>query len=361
MKKFKYYILIILFSIITINIYASSYSEYKENINFPNFTKIVKNSSSSVVNISTIKKSLYSINILPEKKIPEIFKKFFGNRNIGYLSNINEVYSIGTGFIISNDGYILTNAHVVNNSDKIIVKLKNNKTDNKTDYIARLIGIDNKTDIALIKIKVQYLPVINLGNSDEIQVGEWVAAIGSPFGFDQTITSGIVSAINRTLPNDIYVPFIQTDVAINPGNSGGPLLNIQGKVIGINSQIITRSGGFMGLSFSIPINIAMKIANQIKIYGQVHRGWLGIKIKPLFDNENFKNNICGILIYKILFNNESIKPGDIIISVNGKKIKSYKILTQIVNNIIPGQKIMLKILRNGKYKNIKIKVCEVTN
>lgn len=266
MNKFKYfyYIFIIIFSIITINTYAESYYGYKENINFPNFTKIVQQSSSSVVNIYTIKKSLYSINILPEKTTPEILKNFFGNINIGYISNNNEVYSIGTGFIISNDGYILTNAHVVNDSDKIIVKIKNKK-----DYNAKLIGIDNKTDIALIKINEQDLPVINIGNSDNIQVGEWVAAIGSPFGFDQSITSGIVSAINRNLPNDIYVSFIQTDVAINPGNSGGPLLNIQGKVIGINSQIITRSGGFMGLSFSIPINIAMNIANKIKIYGKV--------------------------------------------------------------------------------------------
>ncbi|AGI27038.1 Serine protease MucD [Candidatus Portiera aleyrodidarum] len=237
MKKFKYFynIFILLFSIITINTYASSYYGYKQNIKFPPFTTIVQNSSSSVVNISTIKNSLYSI---------------------------------GTGFIISNDGYILTNAHVVNDSDQIIVNFKNH-----TVYNAKLIGIDTKTDIALIKINEQDLPVINIGNSDNIQVGECVAAIGSPFGFDQSITSGIVSAINRTLPNDIYVPFIQTDVAINPGNSGGPLLNIQGKVIGINSQIITRSGGFMGLSFSIPINIAINIANQIKIYGKVHRGY----------------------------------------------------------------------------------------
>lgn len=247
---------IIIVSIITItsNTYASYY--YGENINF---TKIVQKSSFSVVKISTIKKSLYSINILPENKIPEILKKFFVNINIGYISNNNEVYSIGTGFILSKDGYILTNAHVIKDSDKIIVKIKNNK-----DYYAKIIGIDNKTDIALIKINEQNLPVINIGNSDNIKVGEEVAAIGSPFGFDQSITSGIVSAINRTLQNDIYVPFIQTDVAINPGNSGGPLLNIQGKVIGINAQIITRSGGFMGLSFSIPINFAMNIANKIK-------------------------------------------------------------------------------------------------
>lgn len=335
---------ILIFSIITFNTSASYYYGYKENINF---TKIVQKSSSSIVNISTIKKSLYSINILPENKIPEILKKFFGNINIGYISINNEVYSIGTGFIITKDGYILTNAHVVKDSDKILVKIKNNK-----DYNAKIIGIDNKTDIALIKINEQNLPVINIGNSDNIQVGEWVAAIGSPFGFDQSITSGIVSAINRTLPNNIYVPFIQTDVAINPGNSGGPLLNIQGKVIGINAQIITRSGGFMGLSFSIPINIAMNIANKIKNYGKVPRGWLGIKIKPLQ---------CGFFISKLFFNNDYINPGDIIISIDGKKIISYENLTKIVNNIIPGQKIMLNILSKGKYKNIKIKVFELPN
>lgn len=213
------------------------------------------------------------------QEIPDIFRHFFGERfpqPPGGGGRSEERQSLGSGFIISADGYILTNAHVVEGADEIIVRLADRR-----ELEAELIGADSQTDVALLKVEAEDLPTLAIGDSDDLKVGEWVAAIGSPFGFEHSVTAGIISAINRTLPRDAYVPFIQTDVAINPGNSGGPLFNLDGEVVGINAQIFTRSGGFMGLSFAIPINVAMGVADQIRDDGRVRRGWLGVMIQPV--------------------------------------------------------------------------------
>ena len=238
----------------------------------PDFTDLVEQAAPGVVNISSTRMlpgRSHSFEGFGGQEIPEIFRHFFGDRfpappGRGGPGRSQERQSLGSGFIVSDDGYILTNAHVVEGADEIVVRLNDRR-----ELEAELIGSDTQTDVALLKVEATGLPTLEMGDSDTLRVGEWVAAIGSPFGFDYSVTAGIISAINRTLPRDAYVPFIQTDVAINPGNSGGPLFNLDGEVIGINSQIFTRSGGFMGLSFAIPINVAMDVANQLRDDGSV--------------------------------------------------------------------------------------------
>ena len=248
----------------------------------PDFTELVQETSPSVVNIATIKHgnqygALSERYNIPQE-VPDIFRHFFGQpgqHGRGQQPK-QEKSSLGSGFIISSDGYILTNNHVVQGADEIIVRLSDRR-----ELDAQLIGADERADLALLKVKATGLPEVELGNSDALKVGEWVLAIGSPFGFDYSVTAGIVSALGRSLPNESYVPFIQTDVAINPGNSGGPLFNLDGEVIGINSQIYTRSGGFMGVSFAIPISVAIDVAEQLKEKGKVSRGWLGVVIQEV--------------------------------------------------------------------------------
>ena len=246
----------------------------------PDFTRLFEEASPAVVNISTLAKPKSRANVYGPgaEQLPEIFRRYFG---IPYpdepSSNTPQPLSLGSGFIISEDGYILTNNHVIDGADEIIVRLSD-----RSETHAKVIGSDNSSDLALLKIDSKTkLPVVKLGDSDHIKPGQWVAAIGSPFNFEYSITKGIVSALNRSLPNDAYVPFIQTDVPINPGNSGGPLFNMKGEVIGINSQIFTRSGGFMGLSFSIPIDHVMWAVEQMKEKGHVTRGWLGVAIQEV--------------------------------------------------------------------------------
>jgi serine protease Do len=230
----------------------------------PDFTELVEDAGPAVVNISTTQKqaSRYGGNMELPQGVPDIFRHFFGSPQTprsNPRSNSQERASLGSGFIVSKDGYILTNNHVVDGADQIFVRLNDRR-----EFEAKLIGSDASSDLALLKIQAKYLPTVEIGNSEKLKVGEWVVAIGSPFGFDYSVTAGIVSAKGRSLPNENYVPFIQTDVAINPGNSGGPLFNLEGEVVGINSQIYTRSGGFMGLSFAIPINVAMEVVDQLK-------------------------------------------------------------------------------------------------
>lgn len=230
----------------------------------PDFTKIVDEAKDSVVNISTKSKPKssstkeYNIPELPEgSPFGELFEKFFDRDELDRRRR--DAQSLGSGFIVSEDGYILTNHHVIDGADEVIVRMSNRK-----EFVAKIIGSDQASDVAVLKVDAEDLPVLQFGDSDKLKVGEWVLAIGSPFGFDHSVTAGIVSAKGRSLPSDNYVPFIQTDVAINPGNSGGPLFNLDGEVIGINSQIYSRTGGFMGLSFAIPIEMAVDVANQIK-------------------------------------------------------------------------------------------------
>ncbi|MCK5188977.1 MAG: trypsin-like peptidase domain-containing protein, partial [Methylococcales bacterium] len=235
----------------------------------PDFTQMVKEYGAAVVNISTTQKASdlskqFDSQQMPENLPPEMeeFLKHFFKGPRGRDIQPRESRSLGSGFVISHDGYILTNHHVVNNAEEIVVKLKDRR-----ELEAKLIGSDERTDIALLKVEAKNLSVVKIGSSKQLQVGEWVLAIGTPFGFEQSVTAGIVSAKRRTLPGGNYVPFIQTDVAINPGNSGGPLFNMKGEVVGVNSQIYSRSGGYMGLSFAIPMDVVMNVVEQIKTKG----------------------------------------------------------------------------------------------
>ena len=298
---------------------------------------------------------------LPEGMPPEmeeLFKHFFNDPNGGGFGGQEDAQSLGSGFIISQDGYILTNHHVVNNADEIVVKL----TDRR-ELVAKLIGSDARTDIAVLKVQATSLPVVNIGSPNDLKVGEWVLAIGSPFGFDQSVTAGIVSAKGRSLPGGNYVPFIQTDVAINPGNSGGPLFNMDGKVVGINSQIYSRTGGFMGLSFAIPMDVAMNVVDQIKTSGKAAHGWLGVQIQDVTRQlaESFgMKQPQGALVSKIIPNSPAEKAGlqigDVITEFNGHPIQSSADLPPMVGMTPINDEGKLTIIRQGETKTVEFKV-----
>lgn len=269
---------------------------------------------------------------------------------------------LGSGFIVSSDGYILTNAHVVADFDDVTVKL----ADSKREFKAKVIGVDKRTDVALIKVDAEDLPTVILGNSAELQAGQWVAAIGSPFGFANTITAGIVSATGRSLPDETYVPFIQTDVAVNPGNSGGPLINLKGEVIGINSLIYSRTGGYMGVSFAIPIEVALDVAKQLQASGKVTRGRLGVGVQPLTKElaQSFKlDSPTGALVTAVEPSSPAakagVKVGDIIVSYQGKAIDEPSELPRLVAATKPGEKAQLEVWRNGKRERLAVTVGEV--
>jgi serine protease Do len=269
--------------------------------------------------------------------------------------------SLGSGFIITSDGYILTNAHVVNEADEVIVKLSD-----KREFKAKIIGVDRRTDVALVKIEATGLPKVIIGDPAKLKVGEWVAAIGSPFGLENTMTAGIVSAKGRALPQENFVPFIQTDVAINPGNSGGPLFNLAGEVVGINSQIYSRSGGSMGLSFSIPIDVAIEVSNQLKASGKITRGWLGIAIQELTKElaESFgMKNTNGALVAGVEKNGPAdrggLEAGDVITKFDGKAIMASSDLPRAVGAAKPGKVAAVEILRKGSAKTLNIGVGEM--
>lgn len=326
--------------------------------NLPDFTALVENAAPGVVNISTSRtvqrSSAPGFGGFGGQEIPEIFRHFFGDSFPAPPSNgqgrTEERQSLGSGFVISEDGYVMTNAHVVQDADEILVRLNDRR-----ELRAEVVGSDPQTDVAVLKIDANDLPTLNLGDSDELKVGEWVAAIGSPFGFDHSVTAGIVSAINRTLPRDAYVPFIQTDVAINPGNSGGPLFNLDGEVVGINSQIFTRSGGFMGVSFAIPINVAMDVAEQLREGGRVDRGWLGVMIQPVSDDlaESFgMENAIGALIADLDPEGPAaqggLQAGDVILEVNGEEVERSSSLPRLIGKGAPGTEVELTLMRDGE-------------
>jgi serine protease Do len=267
----------------------------------------------------------------------------------------------GSGFIISADGYVMTNAHVVKEAEKILVGLHDRR-----ELPAQLIGSDPKSDIALLKIAADNLPTVQIGDADALKVGQWVVAIGAPFGFEYSATQGIVSALSRSLPDETYIPFIQTDVAVNPGNSGGPLFNLQGEVVGINSQIYSRTGGYMGLSFAIPINMAMYVTAQLKTQGKVSRGWLGV----LIQNVNYElarsfglEKPSGALVAKVTPNGPAakagIQAGDIILMFNQKAIELYSELPRYVGITPVGSDSQLQILRQGKTQMLAVKIEEL--
>lgn len=327
--------------------------------NLPDFTKLVEENNASIVNISTTREGNLPKNHpqLENDELNKFFEKFFGDK-LPNTPRQRNTQSLGSGFIYSSDGYIVTNHHVIKNAKKIIVKLNN-----KTELTAKVIGSDEQSDIALLKVKATNLQPVKIGNSEDIKVGQWVLAIGSPFGFESTVTAGIVSAKGRSLPNGNYVPFIQTDVAINPGNSGGPLFDLSGKVVGVNAQIFTRSGGFMGLSFAIPIHVAEDVINQLKKNGKVVRGWLGVYIQEVTDNlaKSFgMKKPMGALISKIIpdgpAEKSDLKVGDIILEFNNKKILNSSDLPPIVGSSKVGKRVDVKVLRSGKEITIKFKV-----
>ncbi|MFZ6046823.1 DegQ family serine endoprotease [Pseudomonas sp. CR3202] len=333
----------------------------------PDFTPLVEEASPAVVNISTRQKlpqRAAGAQAMPDLEgLPPMLREFF-ERNMPQVprnpqgGRQREAQSLGSGFIISKDGYVLTNNHVVADADEIIVRLSD-----RSELEAKLIGADPRTDVALLKVQGKDLPTVKIGKSDDLKVGGWVLAIGSPFGFDHSVTAGIVSAKGRSLPNENYVPFIQTDVAINPGNSGGPLFNLDGEVVGINSQIFTRSGGFMGLSFAIPIDVAMTVADQLKTEGKVSRGWLGVVIQEVNKDlaESFGlDKPAGALVAQVQEGGPAAKGGlqvgDVILSMNGQPIVVSADLPHLVGNLKPGSKISLEVVRGGSRKTLDMAI-----
>jgi serine protease Do len=338
----------------------------------PDFTPLVEQYGPTVVNISTTQ----SLRGPRGPQIPEIpglseddpFFEFF-RRFIPPAPDRGprggprgfQAQSLGSGFIVSEDGYILTNSHVVANADEITVRL----TD-KREFKAKVVGVDKRTDVAVLKIDATGLPAAPLGNSANVKVGEWVVAIGSPFGFDNSVTAGIVSAKGRSLPDETYVPFIQTDVAVNPGNSGGPLFNLKGEVIGINSQIFSRTGGYMGLSFAIPIELAMDVSKQLRTTGKVSRGKLGVVIQALTPElaKSFgKENASGALVASVEKGSPAekagLQAGDVILKYEGRAVETSQDLPSLVASSRPGSKINLEVWRKGSTREIQVTLAEL--
>lgn len=326
----------------------------------PNFVPLVKQHGNAVVNISTTR-TLRSASVdlpIPEgDPMYEFFRRFMpppsqAERQVG---------GVGSGFIINNDGYILTNAHVVAESDEVSVTL----TD-KREFKAKVLGVDEYTDVALIKIEAGKLPTVMIGNPDLLEPGEWVAAIGAPFGFSNSVTAGIVSAKGRMFPGESYVPFIQTDVAVNPGNSGGPLFNMRGEVIGINSMIYSRTGGFMGLSFAIPITLAMEIAKQLQESGKVTRSRIGVQVQEVTRELASSFGLTeprGALVARVEQGGPAerggVKPGDILLAIEKQQVKNSGDLVRSIAGVKPGATISAEVWRNGKTIPLKITTAEL--
>jgi len=325
------------------------------------FSDLVEKNAPAVVNISaSTKAKKRTLSLQQQQQIPEAFKRFFGE-DFGFAPQPRDRQSFGSGFIISKEGYVLTNNHVVDHADKVIVKLNDRR-----ELEAEVIGTDERTDVALLKIKADNLPIVQIGNPQTLKVGQPVLAIGSPFGFDYSATAGIVSAKSRALPNESYVPFIQTDVAINPGNSGGPLFNSDGQVIGINSQIYSRSGGYMGLAFAIPIDVAMDVVEQLKDNGKVSRGYLGVVIQDIDRDLAEAYGLAkpaGALVAKVLpdtpAEKSGLKEGDIILAFNGQDIGLSSELPQLIGRTKVGKKVPLTLLREGKKMDIPFEVASL--
>ena len=321
---------------------------------FPEFVELVEKASPAVVNIRTTRASGNRLDGLNEQEVPEIIRRFFPEMP----GRGSPRPRAGSGFIIDPDGYILTNNHVVDGAGEIIVALSDRR-----EREAEIIGQDPLSDLALLKIDEDNLPTLDIAGSEDLKPGQWVVAIGSPFGFEHSVTAGIVSATGRSLPenNHNYVPFIQTDVAINPGNSGGPLLNLDGKVVGINSQIFTRSGGFMGLSFAIPVDVAMEVTEQLKQKGAVSRGWLGVLIQRVDRDlaESFGlDRPSGALVTQVFADSPAeaagLREGDIIVSFGGRLIDLSADLPHLVGRTRVDSRVKIEIVRHGKRQKLEV-------
>jgi serine protease Do len=332
----------------------------------PDFTKLVTENAAAVVNISSSLKQgsapqSFTMPDVPEDSpFYEFFKKFFEQMPEG-VPQFPERTSLGSGFIISDDGYVITNNHVVADAEEVVVRLHDRR-----ELVAQVIGTDPRSDIAVLKIEGRDFPAARLGDSGKLKVGEWVLAIGSPFGFDHSVTAGIVSAMGRSLPNENYIPFIQTDVAINPGNSGGPLFNLDGEVVGVNSQIYSRTGGFMGLSFAVPINVVNEVYRQLRETGRVSRGWLGVLIQDVTRElaESFgMDKPQGALVAKILPDSPAsqagLEVGDVIVSFDGRDVGFSSDLPPMVGATQAGRTVPLEIIRRGRKSTLKIVVAEL--
>ncbi len=328
---------------------------------------LVEKHGPAVVNISTTRLVKRGAEGLPfalpdDEAMQEFFRRFFpgGPGGSGPMQEI-PARGAGSGFIVSSDGYILTNAHVVKGADEVEVKLID-----KRKFSARVVGADSRTDVAVIRITASNLPTVKLGDPDKLRVGEAVAAIGSPFGFENSVTAGIVSAKGRSLPSESYVPYIQTDVPINPGNSGGPLFNMRGEVVGINSQIYSRSGGYQGVSFAIPIDVAMDVAEQLKSAGKVSRGWLGVVIQEVTADlaESFGlDRARGALVSQVQPDSPAAKaglqPADVILQFDGRPVENSGDLPRMVGMAKPGAKIPLQVWRKGRMQEVTVMLAEL--
>jgi serine protease Do len=328
---------------------------------------LVEKHGPAVVNISTTRLVKRGAEGLPfalpdDEAMQEFFRRFFpgGPGGSGPMQEI-PARGAGSGFIVSSDGYILTNAHVVKGADEVEVKLID-----KRKFSAKVVGADSRTDVAVIRITASNLPTVKLGDPDKLRVGEAVAAIGSPFGFENSVTAGIVSAKGRSLPSESYVPYIQTDVPINPGNSGGPLFNMRGEVVGINSQIYSRSGGYQGVSFAIPIDVAMDVAEQLKSAGKVSRGWLGVVIQEVTADlaESFGlDRARGALVSQVQPDSPAAKaglqPADVILQFDSRPVENSGDLPRMVGMAKPGAKIPLQVWRKGRMQEVTVMLAEL--
>ena len=321
----------------------------------PDFTRLVEEQGRAVVNIRTVQTVREVVRELPEGLQNDPFAEFFRRFAPPQLRE-HRSGGLGSGFVMSSDGYILTNAHVVAEADEIIVTLSD-----KREFKGKLIGADARTDVALLRIDAANLPVVKTGNVESLKVGEWVLAIGSPFGFESTVTSGIVSAKGRQLPDESYVPFIQTDAAINPGNSGGPLFNLSGEVVGINSQIYSRSGGFMGISFAIPIDVALNVAEQLKKDGKVQRSRIGVSIQEMSRELAASFGLSepkGALITSVdkagPADKAGLRAGDVIQSINGQQVSGSSDLPRLLGSVRPGSKVELGIWRQRAIHRLSV-------
>jgi serine protease Do len=327
----------------------------------PDFSKLVEQNGPAVVNISVVGNTKTSAQVpdfgfSPDDPMFEFFRHF----QIPQQQNSVPVRGLGSGFIVSSDGLILTNAHVVKDAAEVTVKL----TDRR-EFKAKVVGSDPQTDVAVLKIDARDLPTVRLGNVKDVKVGEWVVAIGSPFGFENTVTSGIVSAKSRALPDGTYVPFIQTDVAVNPGNSGGPLFNMKGEVIGINSQIYSRSGGYQGVSFAVPIDTAVYAKDELVAHGKVTRGRLGVTIQEVnqslaqsFGLESARGALVGSVEHGSPAEKAGLASGDVILKLDGTPVASSIELSSRVATMKPGSTAQLEVWRDGKPREVAVRVGE---
>jgi serine protease Do len=332
---------------------------------YPDFTRLIAENKSAVVSINASgERQISNSESLPipeDSPFYDYYRRFFEEEEPGMPRRRRPLSSVGSGFVISPDGYILTNSHVIEDTGNIVVGL-----DDRTELPATIIGSDPRTDVARIKVDAQNLPTVKVGDPDKLVVGQWVLAIGSPFGFNYTATQGIISGLGRSLPSGNYVPFIQTDAAVNPGNSGGPLFNLAGEVIGINSQIYSRTGGYQGVSFAIPIDVAIDVADQLRVSGKVSRGWLGVLIQEVSADlaESFGlHRPQGALIGQVMADSPAqkagLKAGDIIVAFNGQSVGLSSELPPLVGRVRPGKTAMVTVIRDGEEKVIPVDIEEL--